>query len=82
MAPTLPVYRMLNQLACPKAKVVRRLSPRITRELKRVSSLPDIYLKEIPLDVLKKKRKSIENKKGNVPCIQVITASWVAVKPS
>lgn len=39
MAQTLPVYRMLNQPVSPKAKVVGRLSPRITRELKRVSSL-------------------------------------------
>lgn len=38
-AQTLPVDRMLIQPVSPKAKVVGRLRPRITRELKRVSSL-------------------------------------------
>lgn len=38
-AQTLPVDRMLDQPVSPEAKVVGRLSPRITRELKRVSSL-------------------------------------------
>lgn len=38
-AQTLPVDRMLIQPMSPKAKVVGRLRPRITRELKRVSSL-------------------------------------------
>jgi hypothetical protein len=65
MAQTLPVYRMLNQLASPKAKVVRRLSPRITRELERVSSLPgNIWEKKniYRIDVLKEEQKKRERK--------------------
>lgn len=82
---------MLIQPVSPKAKVVGRLRPRITRELKRVSSLRwnmermkikmDCYCVDVPRYPILHKTKKTNKEKMDVPSIRSSTFHGLLVSP-